>query len=67
MKKREEELAEMRSRHQDEVEAHQGDLAKANADNEILTGQALKKYEEGFKYAKRQLRFLDPEFNLKAL
>lgn len=58
MKKREEELAEMKSRHLGEVEAVQNDLAKV---------EAVQKYEEGFKYAKRQLRFLDPEFNLKAL
>lgn len=32
-----------------------------------MTGQAIEKYEEGFKYAKRQLRFLDPEFNVKTL
>lgn len=67
LRKKEEEIAEIKSRHQGEVEALQGDLAKANADNEILTGKAIKKYEEGFMYAKHQFRLLDPEINLKAL
>ncbi|XP_057432574.1 actin cytoskeleton-regulatory complex protein pan1-like [Lotus japonicus] len=66
-KKKEEEVSDLRSRHQMEIEGAQNELAKLKADNELLTGQAIEKYEEGFKYAKCQLRFLAPESNLKAL
>lgn len=67
VKKKEAAIFEMQSLHQHEVEEMRAEITRLTADREILTGQAVEKYEEGFKYAKRQLHSLDPSFDLKKL
>lgn len=42
-------------------------LEQANANINSLKEKVIRMFEEGFHYAKDQVRFLDPEFNLKPL